>query len=113
MRVALCKLDDIADPGSRAFAVGEGDWPLRGFLVRRGAEVFAYENSCPHAGHPLDWRPHEFLTHDRTLIQCASHGALFEIESGTCVAGPCNGRGLRPLRVVVEKGCVYLDAPGH
>lgn len=111
--VAICSLDELADPGSRAFSIGSGDWPLRGFVVRSGANVFAYVNSCPHAGHPLNWHPHEFLTRERTLIQCASHGAVFEIATGACVGGPCNGKALQPLRVEVQDGCLYAVVTGE
>jgi nitrite reductase/ring-hydroxylating ferredoxin subunit len=105
----LCRLADIADPGSLAFSIGDGDWPLRGFLVRQGAEVFAYVNRCPHAGHPLNWRPDDFLTPDHTLIMCRSHGALFETRDGRCVAGPCVGRSLQALNVRIENEVVLLD----
>jgi len=107
--VAICELDEIDDPGSRAFAIGEGDWPLRGFVVRMADEVFAYLNRCPHAGHPLNWRPDEFLTVDRTLIMCRSHGALFQIDSGLCIGGPCTGQSLRRLPVGVRDGVVILQ----
>lgn len=107
--VDICGFADLADPGSLAFSVGEGDWPLRGFVVRQGDEAFAYVNRCPHAGHPLNWRPDEFLTPDRTLIMCRSHGALFEMKEGRCVAGPCVGRSLQALRVRVENERVILD----
>jgi len=30
----ICRLDDLGDSGSRGFAIGSGDWPLRGFVVR-------------------------------------------------------------------------------
>ena len=30
----LCSLAELEETGSRGFAVGEGDWPLRGFLVK-------------------------------------------------------------------------------
>jgi nitrite reductase/ring-hydroxylating ferredoxin subunit len=43
------------------------------------------------------------------LILCAMHGALFEIETGVCVSGPCAGLGLRTLPVRVERGYVLLD----
>ncbi len=109
MPVLLCGLEDIPDGESRAFSVGEGDWPLRGFIVRRGERVFAYENRCPHAGHALNMRPHEFLTPDGTLIQCRSHGALFAIETGECVAGPCAGRTLRAVPSSVDDSYVHLD----
>lgn len=105
----ICRLADLADPGSREFAIGEGDWPLRGFVVRQGDEVFAYVNRCPHAGHPLNWNPDDFLTLDRTLIMCRSHGALFEMSNGHCVAGPCAGRALQALPVRIEHDHVVID----
>jgi nitrite reductase/ring-hydroxylating ferredoxin subunit len=107
--VTICALSDLPDPGSRAFSIGSGDWPLRGFVVRQGSEVFAYVNRCPHAGHPLNWQPDEFLTQERTLIMCRSHGAMFEINTGRCVAGPCTGQSLRPLSVRIEDEQVILD----
>jgi nitrite reductase/ring-hydroxylating ferredoxin subunit len=107
--VRICDLSEIADPGSRAFAIGSGDWPLRGFLVRKGDDVFAYVNRCPHAGHPLNWQPDDFLTQEKTLIMCRSHGALFELTTGRCVAGPCGGKSLPALRARVENGMVIVD----
>ena len=107
--LVLCSLRDLADPGSRSFSIGEGDWPVRGFLVRRGGEVFAYINRCPHAGHPLNLRPDRFLTPDGSLILCNSHGAMFQIDSGVCVAGPCPGQRLRQISVRVENDRVVLD----
>ena len=108
-RVVICHLSDIADPGARAFSIGEGAWPLRGFLVRRNRDVFAYVNRCPHAGHPLNMRPDEFLSADRAMILCNSHGALFNIFDGACIAGPCVGQGLQPLPVRVEEGSIVID----
>ena len=104
----ICALAELADPGSRAFTIGRGDWPLRGLVVRRGREVHAYVNRCPHAGHPLNLRPHEFLTPDRTLVVCNSHGAVFEIATGYCVAGPCAGASLRRVPVEVRHGYVLV-----
>jgi nitrite reductase/ring-hydroxylating ferredoxin subunit len=106
----ICLLRDLDDPGSRAFEIGEGNWPLRGFLVRDGDRVFAYVNRCPHAGHPLNWRADEFLTQDKSSIMCRSHGAIFERTTGECIAGPCTGQSLRALRVRIEDGIVILDA---
>jgi nitrite reductase/ring-hydroxylating ferredoxin subunit len=106
----ICPLSDLADPGSRAFTVGTGPWPVRGVLVRQRDAVHAYVNRCPHAGHPLNLRPHEFLTPDRSLIVCNSHGALFEIATGYCVDGPCAGARLRRIPVEVRAGYVLLGA---
>jgi nitrite reductase/ring-hydroxylating ferredoxin subunit len=104
----ICRLTDIEDPGARGFVMGTGDWPLRGFVVRCGDEVRGYVNHCPHAGHPLNLRPHKFLTPDGALILCSSHGAVFEKQTGYCVAGPCTGHSLRPVPLTVEAGFVLL-----
>ena len=105
----ICPLHELADPGARGFTMGEGDWPLRGFVVRRGGNVHAYVNHCPHAGFPLNWNPDAFLAPDAPLILCAMHGALFEIETGLCLSGPCDGLRLRTLPVRVVRGYVMLD----
>jgi nitrite reductase/ring-hydroxylating ferredoxin subunit len=41
---------------------------------------------------------------------CAAHGAIFEIETGICVAGPCPGARLRPLPVRLSSGLVDVAA---
>lgn len=105
----ICRLSDLEAHGAHAFRIGAGDWPLRGFVVRCGTAVRAYVNHCPHAGHPLDLRPNRFLTHDRALIVCASHGALFEKESGQCIAGPCPGQSLRSIPVLVLGDLVLIS----
>ncbi len=108
----VCRLADLEEHGSRAFTVGGGPWPLRGFVVRHRDEVRGYVNRCPHAGHPLDLRPHRFLTPDRAMILCSSHGALFEKDAGLCLAGPCAGRQLRavPLQVIGDVVLLAADA---
>jgi nitrite reductase/ring-hydroxylating ferredoxin subunit len=104
----LCALEEIADGGARGFTVGEGDWPLHGILVRVHRAVYAYRNHCPHAGHPLNLRPQQFLTPDGALLLCSSHGALFDKQTGFCIAGPCPGQFLTPIGVKVEAGYVML-----
>ena len=106
----ICPLHELADPGAKGFTLGSGDWPLRGFVVRQGDCVRAYVNYCPHAGFPLNWTPDGFLAPEAPLILCAMHGALFDIETGFCVSGPCAGRKLRALPVSVAHGYVTLDA---
>ena len=104
----LCALHELEATGSRGFSVGEGDWPLRGFVVRTSKGVAAYLNTCPHAGHPLNFRPDKFLTPDRNLILCASHGALFTRDEGLCIAGPCPGESLKRVPIEVVGNYVML-----
>ena len=111
IEVAVGCLDEIEDPGCREFTIGEGDWPFRGFVVRKGDAVFAYQNFCVHVGHPLNWSPDKFLTKDKSAIICASHGATYDIESGHCFAGPGSGRALRKLHLSVRGGVVYVTGP--
>ena len=101
---ALCRLDDIADPGSKGFLVQGRQL----FAVRQGPQVFVYANRCPHRGIPLEWVQDQFLDSSGRLIQCASHGALFLPESGECVAGPCSGASLTPIACRIENGQVWL-----
>jgi nitrite reductase/ring-hydroxylating ferredoxin subunit len=108
--IPVCRLEELADPGARGFRVGEGEWPLRGIVVRVGNDVSAYVNRCPHAGHPLDLKPDTFLSPDRRHLICSSHGARFEPLSGHCVSGPCAGLSLRRIPVVVVAGEVRLCA---
>lgn len=104
----VCRDSELGAEGARAFTIGGGDWPLRGFVVRAGAQLRAYVNRCPHAGHPLNLLPDRFFTPDGTLILCSSHGALFEKLTGYCVAGPCAGRSLTPVPLEVVSGYVML-----
>jgi nitrite reductase/ring-hydroxylating ferredoxin subunit len=102
----LCRLDEIEDGTAKGFEIGS-DARVRLFLVvRQGTQVFAYENSCPHTGATLDWQPDIFLTVERDLIQCATHGALFRIEDGRCVHGPCVGASLERIDARVKDNLI-------
>lgn len=105
----LCPLVSLPDPGSRGFEV-EIDGAMRSiFVVRQGHEVKGYLNHCPHIGAELNWQPDAFLDTDQRYILCAVHGALFEIEDGRCVAGPCQGEALTPVSVALRQGQVLLQ----
>ena len=109
--VLVGDLADLSDPGCREFKIGSGEWPFRGFVVRQGQDVYAYQNFCMHAGHPLNYKQDSFLTRDGTRIICASHGALYEIDSGVCVAGPCPGKKLRAIAVEARDGKIFVRGP--
>ena len=104
MNEPLCMLDDIPDGQSRSFT--HQDMSL--VAVRKANEVYVYHNSCPHLGLPLEWQADKFLNIDKTLIQCNTHGALFTIEEGLCVSGPCHGASLVSVPCKVENGAVLM-----
>ncbi|MDW8258340.1 MAG: Rieske 2Fe-2S domain-containing protein [Gammaproteobacteria bacterium] len=106
----LCRLDDIGHGGARGVVLAHRGWPLRGLVVRlANGELRGYLNWCPHRGHPLNLRPHEFLTPDGAALQCRSHGAIFTKDTGACIAGPCNGRSLRPVPLQIVDQYVLLS----
>lgn len=104
----LCRLDELADGRSRGFdPLAEGRDTM--FVVRRGERVYGWRNACPHIdGARMAWRKDEFLTADRTRIQCSAHGAQFRIEDGVCEIGPCLGQALTPVVIDVRDGELWL-----
>ena len=105
----LMHLADLPDGATREFILGGGDWPPSGFAVRLGDDVHAWFNRCPHALRPLNYMPDRFITPERGLVQCAAHGALFEKDTGLCIAGPCVDESLRRIAVRVTDGNICLD----
>lgn len=98
----LCRLDDIPDGAAKGFDLGGDGDPLEIFVVREGPRVYAYRNICPHTGSPLDWQPDDFMSEDGSHIMCHTHGALFEIGDGFCIAGPCAGDQLKAVAVEID-----------
>ena len=103
----LCRLTDLPDGAARGFPPAPGGFTGL-FAIRRGDRVHAYVNACPHIGVSLDWAPDRFLTRDGTQIVCSTHGALFTIETGLCVDGPCQGDSLEPVPVTIVDGRVLV-----
>jgi nitrite reductase/ring-hydroxylating ferredoxin subunit len=107
--IPLCSLEELDNPGSRGIVMETQQGPLNIFLVRKGQQVYGYFNRCPHTGVNLDWLPDQFLDLSGGFIQCATHGALFRIEDGICVRGPCAGDCLKAIELRIELGEVVLS----
>lgn len=100
----LCLSDELGEGRSRGFTVAD----TAIFAVRRAGRVYLYRNRCPHRGIPLNWEPDQFLDNSASLIACGRHGALFLIESGECVAGPCEGEQLAALNCQEDSQGIWL-----
>ncbi len=111
----ICASDALAEGGKAVRFELEGAEALPCFAVRFDSGVHAYVNSCPHRGTELDWNPGEIFDDSGLYLICATHGAMFEPESGLCVAGPCKGAHLKVVEVVEENGTVLLpsECPGN
>ncbi len=104
----LCRADEVPEGGARGFRFGSGPDLRMVFVLRHRGALYAYDNSCPHLGTPLNFLPDRFLARDGRHLLCATHGALFRIEDGFCIEGPCAGKSLRPLAIRVEREEVFL-----
>jgi nitrite reductase/ring-hydroxylating ferredoxin subunit len=78
------------------------------FVVRWEGVLSAYENACPHMGTPLNFLPDRFFDRAGQHLLCATHGALFRVADGFCIAGPCAGKSLKPMAISIERDDIVL-----
>ena len=109
MPYPVCTTSEIDDPGSKGFEIDTGFARYDVFVVHKDGQFHSYINSCPHTGANLEWQEHQFLDMDNAFIQCSTHDALFEIDTGHCVAGPCVGDRLRRVEVEIRQGTIYVE----
>lgn len=101
----ICPASLITEADAKGFKVNG-----RSLIVtRKNERIHVYVNSCPHLGINLEFQPDTFLDKDKRFIQCANHGALFEIETGECLVGPCTGQFLTALPFQVIDGNIILS----
>jgi nitrite reductase/ring-hydroxylating ferredoxin subunit len=97
----ICHISDVADGQPRGFAhFGHREKVI---VLRKNGQLHAYRDACPHyeGGTPMAWKSDAYLNGDGTYLACHSHGALFEMETGVCVAGPCLGQKLTRVEITV------------
>ncbi len=88
-----------------------GSYRIDCFVVNHRGQFHAYINSCRHMVTPLDFVRYQFFTEDGRHLMCATHGALYEPDTGLCVDGPCKGLSLHALPVVVDRGEIVVGCP--
>lgn len=113
--IFLCRIEELADPGTKNVVLGEGPDELDLIVVQAKGTRHVYINCCPHEHIPLETFPNHFLTADKTQLLCSGHGARFALHSGQCMSGPCLGKSLTRLATEEKDGALYLAderAPG-
>jgi 3-phenylpropionate/trans-cinnamate dioxygenase ferredoxin subunit len=80
--VSISRLEALPDGESRVFQVGSR-WIA---ICRRGLEIYAVDDVCPHDTGPLGDGPL-----DGYEIVCPRHGARFDVRTGSvkCPPAPC------------------------
>lgn len=105
----ICASDRLEEGGLGVrFEVTHAGEPTPAFAVRFDGLCRAYLNQCAHIPVELDFQEGEFFDDSGLYLVCSTHGALYAPESGACMGGPCNGRGLTALKVVEMDGQVFV-----
>ena len=100
--------DQLSDGGKGVrFPVTAGSDDATGFVIRYGGTVHGYLNRCAHVPVELDWNPGEFLEGSGLYIMCATHGAIYEPQTGRCTGGPCRGDRLRKIEISEIDGVIF------
>ena len=108
--VYICESSALVDGGAGVrFSVTADGGDRTGFVVRFGAAAHAYLNRCAHLPMELDWNPGEFFEDSGLYLVCATHGALYEPDTGHCAGGPCRGGKLHKLRVIEQDNKVFWE----
>jgi nitrite reductase/ring-hydroxylating ferredoxin subunit len=99
--VARVKVLDLAAllPGTAELVTVNGEDVA---LFRRGAEIFAIGNECPHQSGSLCGG---FVEGD--IVTCPVHGWEFDLRSGACMTVP--GESVPRFDVTVEDGAILLE----
>ena len=108
-KIKICALEQIEDGSSDGFVVNTNQGRCGIMIIRRGDSVVSYINSCPHIGTPLEIQPGRFLDKEGKYILCSTHGALFTIDDGLCVAGPCVNERLTSVDIEIHDGDLYVE----
>jgi nitrite reductase/ring-hydroxylating ferredoxin subunit len=100
MWVQVARLDQVV-PGTvrRVDALGS-----KVALVSVGADLYALDDECPHAGGPL--ADGEL---DGLVLTCPHHGFSFDVRNGDCTSGAAAKA--TPRRVKVEGELVLVEVP--
>jgi nitrite reductase (NADH) small subunit len=71
-------------------------------LYRRGADILAIGNECPHQGGSLcdGWT-------EGDIVVCPLHGWEFDMRTGACMTVP--GEAVPRYTASVERGAIYLE----
>ena len=104
----VCEASALLDGGKGVrFPVIAFGHPETGFVVRYAGKPFAYLNRCAHVPIELDWSQGDFFESSGLYLMCATHGAVYQPDTGKCAGGPCRGGRLRPIAVSERDGGIW------
>ena len=103
----LCNSRDLVEGGLAVpFDVMYAGQTCRAFAIRYQGLPHAYLNRCAHVAMEMDWQPNRFFDDSGRWLLCATHGAVYEPDTGACKGGPCRG-GLVRIELEEHAGVVH------
>lgn len=100
---SLGPLIALDDRSVREFTFGTGRRIYSILVIRRGSDLRAFVNECPHVGLPLTYHNSQVLSADGERLMCSNHQAEFAVDDGRALSGPVEpGCGIERIAVHVN-----------
>lgn len=110
----VCRTIEIDDGQASGFVLMRVDedreakpWPI--IITRKANQFFGFENACPHQGTRLDVRLGQLMDEEENFLECGQHQAKFDLDTGHCFIGPCQGKALTAVPLVIDDGDICLS----
>lgn len=106
----IAAVEDVPPDSTLLFTATDVDGEPREIVLSRLSDgaVVAFRNYCQHWTDVRLDRGEGALVRNGEVV-CQRHGATFQLDSGYCDFGPCEGSVLESVDVTVADGAVYLD----
>jgi nitrite reductase/ring-hydroxylating ferredoxin subunit len=109
---SLGRLEDFPDPSATPVRYRNGERDVALLVVRRGVQLRAYLDLCPHVFLPLTQRGRRVLSADGACLRCTNHGAEFAVDDGRALSGPSGGCGLTAVALAIGADGAVLVSEG-
>ena len=76
-------------------------------VAKADGVVYAFDNTCPHAGGPLSEGNIE-VQGDAVVVRCPYHGWDFDVKEGNCLTSPQTALGCFETQIVKDAICVKV-----
>ena len=108
------RLKDFPDRAATPVRYRAGEREVWVILVRRGSQLCAYLDLCPHMFLPLTQRGRRVLSADGERLRCTNHGAEFAVADGRALGGSVTACGLTSVKIELglDETVVVEDVPG-
>jgi nitrite reductase/ring-hydroxylating ferredoxin subunit len=109
--VVVARVGELQPGETKKFSLSCKGHEEECFVVNHRGELYAYVNRCCHVPMTMDWIDNQFMTEDQEFIQCATHGACYQPDTGECVAGPPCGQFLTRVPLTIRGDHVVATCP--